>query len=568
MEKAAEMKTWLCAVVFAFLALPTPVGTIAGTIKVDPILSGNSGFTGSPNFARFLFVTPKDYGAKGDATAVACTVSSGSKALRCANAVFSSADVSKPIVISGAASGGNALVTTLSSVTNASSAVLAASASSTVTSALTYYGTDDTAAVRSCVQAGTVRGGRCTVNDGLIFMVSNTASTIAISGATLFPGGMIDGTGTLVFAPQGALIGGTNDRLFYAVSTEAAGPFPVAGAVTKGATFFATQNSRDAAQLSPLDWVIVTEQDAGASDVVYTDWVQISSVIGATVNIVGRFRMTFPNARSFNASGSPAPCIAASPCGLSFRKLANVVRALTIKDIHIVIPRVANGGGASGIVTRDTRGVHIHNVTCTDASQNCYAGYLDQGLLFTENHMNSATYPEFASQVDTVATGNQINQPIGGISPLAAPTSGGLLIDFGTGFSTFHANTIGDQLQSCLTLFAGVHHNSVSGNRCGWTHVGSAASCILMRGSYSNAIEHNFCAGGEGGASVGITAGDSSGFTVNIPSALNSVRGNIVNGYAAAYDILNATDLLGCDDDSGKPCEITVSPNLGRSPVR
>jgi hypothetical protein len=490
--------------------------------------------------------TPRDYGAQGNAVTLADgAISSGSAKFTSASAGFTSADVRKAIAVSGAGTGGNALVAIISVVNSATSVTLSAIASTTVSRARTDYGTDDTEAVRSCVQHSTLLGGRCTINDGARFMLSNASTTISISGGRV-AGGMIDGRGTLIFAPRGNLTAGTNDRLFYIASSEAAGPFPVrAGPITRGATSFVAKDSRDAAQLGKGDWVIMTEKDGGATDVVYSDWLQVSSVAGTTVNIVGQFRMSFPNARTFNTSASPAPCITASPCGLSFRKLTNIVHGLAIKDLNIIVPKVINGNGATGIATRDTRGVYIHNVTCDDASSNCYAGYLDQGLQFTGNHMNSAVYPEFASQVDTTATGNHINQAGGDLVSSGAPQTGGLLIDFGTGFSTFNRNTIGRNLQACITLLSGVHDVLVNRNTCGRTFFGTGAACILSRGSYRNRIERNVCPGGDGASSVGITVGDSAGFTLNIPSTANSIKGNTVKGYGNRYDLSSADVLEG-----------------------
>ena len=482
--------------------------------------------------------TPKDYGAKGNAITVTDgAISSGSAHFTSAVAAFGAADAGKAIAVSGAGSGGDALVALISAVTSPTNVTLSVTASTTVSRARADYGTDDTAAVRSCIQHSTLLGGRCTINDGARFMMSNASTTISVAGANV-AGGTIDGKGTLIFAPQGPLTSGSNDRLFYIASSEAAGPFPVrAGPIARGATSFTAQNSIDAAQLSRGDWVIMTEKDSGATDVIYSDWLQIGSVVGTTVNIVGPLRMSFPNARTFNTSGSPAACIPASPCGLSFRKLTNVAHSLTIKDINIIVPNVINGNGASGIVTRDTRGVYIHNVTCDDESSNCYAGDLDQGLVFVDNHMNSAVYPEFASQVDTTAIGNHMNQTGSNLQGLVAPQTGGLLIDFGTGFSTFDGNTIGNNLQACVTLLSGVHDISLRGNTCGRTSFGTGSACILVRGSYRNTIERNVCPGGDGVSSFGITLGDSLGFTLNISSFANSVRGNRVRGYVTLYDV-------------------------------
>jgi hypothetical protein len=526
-----------CAAIIATI-VADPIYALYPAFSVHSFISAHSTIETNLAIGDRVFATPRDYGAKGDAKTLADgAISSGSAIFTSSSAGFTSADVRKAIAVSGAGTRGAALVGLISVVNSATSVTLSAAASTTVSGTRADYGTDDTAAVRSCVQKSTLLGGRCTINDGAGFMMSNASTTISIAGANV-AGGMIDGKGSLIFAPQGPLTAGSNDRLFYVASSEAAEPFQVrSGPIARGASSFTAQNLRDAAQLSRGDWVIMTEKDGGATDVVYSDWVQVSRVVGATVNIVGQFRMSFPNARAYNNSGSPVPCISVSPCGLSFRKLTNVVRALTIKDINIFIPKVINGNRANGIATRDTRDVHIHNVTCDDASANCYAGYLDKGLVFTDNHMNASVYPEFAGQVDTTAIGNHINTAGTNLFGFVAPQTGGFLIDFGTGFSRFERNTIGNNLQACFILLSGVHDIALSRNTCGWTSFGTGAACILVRGSYRNTIERNVCLGGDGASSFGITLGDSLGFTLNISSFANSVRGNRVSGYVTLYDV-------------------------------
>src|SRR5262249_1733974 len=135
-------------------------------------------------------------------------------------------------------------------------------ASTTFTNALTYYGTDDTEAIRKCVYEGTARGGECTITDGRTFLISSNKSTIAphAAGHNPIQKGSINGHGTIVFAPQGELTGGVNDRLFYISSTEQH-PCQIAQAISKGGTAFRAQDPSDAATLSPGDWVIITERD-------------------------------------------------------------------------------------------------------------------------------------------------------------------------------------------------------------------------------------------------------------------------------------------------------------------
>ena len=151
--------------------------------------------------------TPKDYGAKGDALVLTDgAMSSGSAVFTSGSAHFSARDVGKAIAVTGAGTGGNALVAFISVVNNATNVTLSAKASATVSHARADYGTDDTAAVRSCIERSTMLGGRCTINDEMRFMLSNTSTTIHIS-STKASGGTIDGKGTLIFAPQETLTG-------------------------------------------------------------------------------------------------------------------------------------------------------------------------------------------------------------------------------------------------------------------------------------------------------------------------------------------------------------------------
>jgi hypothetical protein len=515
--------------------------------------------------------TPIGLGAKGDTvTLIDGAINSGTAAFSSASASFTAGDVGKAIVVSGAGTSGNALVTTIQSFTSSTSVTLAANAGTTVSAALTYYGTDDTAAVRSCITQGTAQGGRCTINDGYTFMVSNTSSTITVSGSTFLGGGLIDGTGTIVFAPQGVLTGGTNDRLFYLQSTESA-ILQVSAAIAKGDTKFIAANVADAAILNPGDWVIITVRDSGATDNVYVDWIQVSSVSGTpatTVNTVTPFRLSFPNTRTWynGQMGSPANCMVADPCGLGFRKVTDIIGSLTIRDINLIIPKVISTDRAVGIATRDTRGVVIQNVTCNDASQNCYAGYLDQGLFFVQNHMNSAVYSEFASDVDLVAVGNHFNQPGSALFGLVAPPqSGGVNIDFGTGFSTFSENTFGPSLQACISALPAVHDMVISGNTCGWVHFGTGSTCIITRGGYRNTIVGNVCAGGDG-TGYGINLGDTGGQTVNIDTDSNVVAANTVNGFAHSYACAGgALGTDNCLDLTQLPTKLATSTfsNLG-----
>jgi hypothetical protein len=480
-------------------------------------------------------VTARDFGAKGDVVTLSDgAMNKGTNAFSSNSASFTSADVGKAIVVTGAGPEGLSLVTKIQALISAKRVTLGTNAATTVAGALTYYGTDDTAAIRSCVYEGTARGGECTINDGVTFLVSNTRSTIAPLGGGHNPilKGTINGHGKIIFAPQGELTGGTNDRLFY-ISSHEAQPMQIAGAISKGASSFTAQDPSDAATLSPSDWVIITERDSApmAGDNVFADWMEVSGVDGAVVQTMKPFRMAFPNGRPW--SGPP------KYWGLSFRKVAPITSNITIRDLTIIVPRIlkipqANHRALVGINTRDTRGTVVSNVNCQDASGNCFTGLLDQGLVFENNNIHDAIYSEFASEVDTTISENHINEPDTDLSLAGPPTSGGLEVDFGTGFSSIVGNSVGPTRQVCIQVSVGVHDTLVKGNTCGMVSFGTGANCILSRGGYRMTVTENVCEGGTG-RGTGISFEDANGLTSPIYSDGNRIFKNTVRGFATPY---------------------------------
>jgi hypothetical protein len=469
-------------------------------------------------------VTPRDLGGKGDVVTLRDgAITSATNTFRSGSAVFVSADAGKAIVVYGAGPEGGALVTKIQGFVSPKQVTLEASASTSVTGALAYYGTDDTIALRKCVYEGTATGGECTISDGVTFMVS---SMIAPFGAGHNPiqKGTIGGQGRIIFAPQGRITGAVNDRLFY-LSSQETRPMQIAGAIAKGATSFRAEDPTEAATLSAGDWILVTERDSVVKDHVYADWMAVSSVNGAVINTAQPFRIAFPNARPW--AGPP------SFWGLSFRKVGPVTSNITIRGMTIIVPRIT-GGKVTAIATRDSRGTVISNVSCQDGSGNCFAGYMDQGLVFQDNNIGETIYSEFAAEVDAFISGNHVNQPGSDMSLPGPPTSGGLGIDFGTGFSKIDRNVIGPSRQVCLLVSPGIHDTVVSGNTCGPVTFGSGANCIFARGAYRLTISENTCQGGSG-SSTGIAVGDGVGLEAPIYNDGNRVFNNKVQGFSTGY---------------------------------
>jgi hypothetical protein len=477
---------------------------------------------------RVYAVTPQDFGGKGDVVTLRDgAIGAGAASFRSGSATFTTNDAGKAIVVAGAGHGGGALITKIQAFVSPNEVALAADAGTSVSDALTYYGTDDTAAIRNCVYKGTTKGEVCNIPDGVTFMVSNTASMIAPFGAGNNPiqKGTINGRGKIIFAPQGSLVG--NDRLFY-LSSQETRPMKIApGAIARGATSFTAQDPADAGLLSAGDWVIIAERDSTVRDHVYADWMQVASVDGAVVHTAKPFRMEFPNARPWG--GPPAYW------GLSFRKVGPITSNLEVHDISIIIPRIKDPHVLVGVATRDTRGTLIDHITCQDASGNCFAGYMDQGLTIQNSNFNESVYSEIAATVDSTISGNHLNEKTSALLLPGPPTSGGLEVDFGTGFSSVTDNIIGDSKQVCINVSPGVHDTIVKGNTCGVVTFGSGASCIFSRGGYRLTITENTCAGGTTRAARGIDIADAPNLAAPMYSQGNRVFGNRVQGYATPY---------------------------------
>src|SRR5262249_2180361 len=105
-----------------------------------------------------------------------------------------------------------------------------------------------------------------------------------------------------------------------------------AGAIASGATSFTAQNTSDAATLSAGQWVIITEFDSGAGDIVLTEWTQVSSVAGAVVNLQAPLRTNFPNARTFGT---------APRSGLGFFGVSTLVENCKVRDLMVLQPTAA-----------------------------------------------------------------------------------------------------------------------------------------------------------------------------------------------------------------------------------
>ena len=157
----------------------------------------------------------QDYGAKPDRTTrTDGAITTGTATLTSASGTFTSADVGKPLTVTGAGTAGVPLVTTISAVTSATQVTLAANAATTVSGASYTYGTDNRAAIQLALTDSKTAGRGCVYAPAGSYGVSGTATcptdntipcALAIAGGTMLMG---DGP----YASEIYLLAGATDQ--------------------------------------------------------------------------------------------------------------------------------------------------------------------------------------------------------------------------------------------------------------------------------------------------------------------------------------------------------------------
>lgn len=119
------------------------------------------------------------YGAKGDGIAIYnCSITTGTAALACSTATFTSADVGKAIEVDGAAASSGNLVTTISAFTDATHVTIGTNASTTTSTANVVYGTDDSAAIQTLINTlNSAAGGTLFFPNGLYILAGTPSAT-------------------------------------------------------------------------------------------------------------------------------------------------------------------------------------------------------------------------------------------------------------------------------------------------------------------------------------------------------------------------------------------------------
>lgn len=128
------------------------------------------------------------YGARGDGVKLTnASISSGTASLSDSAASFTASDVGKMVNVVGAGTGGITLATTILSVQSATAVTLAANAVTTVSGGIATYGTNDTSAFQSALNAATLVAGSVRVPGGRYLIAAGSgAASLEIKASTDF----------------------------------------------------------------------------------------------------------------------------------------------------------------------------------------------------------------------------------------------------------------------------------------------------------------------------------------------------------------------------------------------
>lgn len=389
--------------------------------------------------------------------------------------------------------------------------------------------TDDTTALTSALAAATAAGGgEVIIPYGSLRTTQRTF--ITSSNITLSARGEAE----ILFQPTTPAV---DDRALVIHAGDSPAGFsalrPINAAIAIGAgTFTSTNGGADVSDLVAGDWLTVEERDTGIGDIVIFDWVQVASVAGSVVTTYAPFRTAFPGTHCTGAFTTT--CI-------NFRRITNVVRNVTIRDLTIRTTNTTNS--LVGISVGIAREVRIYNTTSQPARGNAYYSYRSAAVSLEGNNQrrNLGQSSEFAATVDLSLIGNNFST----VDTTANTAS--LTLDFGTAFFTVVGNRINNSANIGVQLLYGVRHGIFSSNLISFVRRESIDPFgISSLGSTSVVVANNVLSGGllGGGGSTGIGFGDTSTLTVNILSAGNIIGPNVIANFDRAFlTTVSASDL-------------------------
>jgi len=385
-----------------------------------------------------------------------------------------------------------------------------------------------------CLVEGGCAGGRAPITD--------VQKAVDAGGTVIFPAGTYILTQTVVVKNSGTIVQGVgpetvfvfkptqppvhcvNDRAFTTPCDDESAPRrPITAPIAPGDLSFAAGG--DVSDLRSGDWLIITEKDRTAGDVISIDWVQVKSISSQTVYVQAPFRTPFSTARVWDPMQS----------GLGFWKISHLTQGVQFRNLTIVVPD--SGQGAPGISVFAALNTRIENVTIEDPDGQALYSYLSKGLtIYNSFGKGGQILNEFAATVDLNLYKNMFSSS-NGVA---------LGLDFGTAFFVAAGNTIPSSLDIGMYLLNGVHDGSVALNSFSLVNSGGiynhgSAIGILARGTQHVNITNDYLGGGAGAASIGISIGPAYAADIAIPSFGNTVAPNFFGlSWGEDYDPSNS----------------------------
>lgn len=363
----------------------------------------------------------------------------------------------------------------------------------------------------------------------------NNASNIRVEG---------EGDGTVLnFVPVCPCTFGNNEEPIMVVGT-LSNRRQIAAAAAAGATSFTLASAGDGTDLTAGEWLIIEEYDIGAGpNQVISEWAQVLSVVGTTVNIVSPLKTAIPHLRPWNnTSGSYS--------GSSFYAVTTPSTRNTIANLAIRVP--PNAGGSSyqilGIyVAQASRDTTIDNVSIESDNGSAFVSYLTADMRIINSHIyvtrDAEGLDSGASEIGATDGLSIINSFLGNIytstSTDAGDFSAPLTLDNGSEFFSIIGNEFVGSVNIGLSLATGTHNGYVAGNHLGYIGGTSPGNGINGSGISNVAIVNNTS---NGGAGFGVDLEASSTWSVNVQSTGNYVDASLMNGFAGGqYRVVTAS---------------------------
>jgi hypothetical protein len=348
-----------------------------------------------------------------------------------------------------------------------------------------------------------------------IRLVGVRCSNVVIEGAG--PSTILD------FQPDGAAEDTFNDRAIY-IESGVTPPHQIVAPIAVADRSFIVSDPAVANRLRPGQWVVVSERDSGAKEIVIIDWAQVDHVTGTRVHVRHPFRTHFPGERPWRPGQS----------GLGFQAVHSLLENVTIRNLQVV--HAARGRTIALVNIGMALRTRLHDVLLDNANGNGIALYRakDVGIenLTVVNSVKQAN--EIAATVDFRVSTSSFGFEFSAVTKERAADTAALNIDFGSAFFTISGNSIQAAGNIGVMFLDGVHDGVFSNNTVGWVRdadIGLGQG-VSARGTQRVLLQGNSFAGGDRGkGNTCVTFADSSELEVPIASSGNLIQANLCAGF-------------------------------------